>query len=543
MEETDFALTLVNNGSEIQNWTITNIPSWLQLTATSGVIAPMSEITLTATLPSSLAVGYYTAIILLTGNDGIAEPCLVDASVLASEPDWKVTEGAYESTGNIVARLSLPAGVAQSENDIVAAFTGDECVGIAHPQYVNAYDAWYVMMTVYGNAKNTANLRFYLWNAESGITYASVNVLPAPFRFLPNMVKGTLADPVILEVTDTLQQTLQLQQAWNWISLNINPIVASPQKVFEPVLGDITTVKSKSQFFTVNTSNMTYGGTLKTMDVISSYRVNALREATCRFDGTAVNCAETPITIHKGWNWIGYLPLQTMSVNDAFADIEPASDDLVKSKTAFAVYDGAQWIGTLTRLTPGEGYMYLSNAAAAFTFRYPEANSLTAKRSNSVNGLTAKRSNNEAVFTPVTDPYSGNMSIVARVMNGDEPVHDVEVGIFAGEECRGAAIEDENGDYWFITVAGDESTPLTIKVYDPTTQTTTVVAQALQYVDDATLGSLAEPYIINLQSAEGIEDVQGNDGQGTKVRKLFRDGILYILRNGKTYTATGAEVK
>ena len=154
------------------------------------------------------------------------------------------------------------------------------------------------------------------------------------------------------------------------------------------------------------------------------------------------------------------------------------------------------------------------------------------------------------VFTPVTDPYSGNMSVVARVMNGDEPVHGVEVGIFAGDECRGAATEDgymvndqmvnESG-YWFLTVAGDEAAPLTIKVHDPATGETITVQQTLTYTDDATLGSLDEPYIIQLNAAEGIEDVQGNV-QGTKVQKVFEDGILYILRNGEKYDASGKRV-
>ena len=536
LEEQELALTIVNSGSNVQNWNITNVPAWLQLNATSGIIAPQSELTLTAMLPASLAVGYYTDILLLTGNDGIAEPCLIEASVLATEPEWKVNEGVFESTGNIIARISLPTGVAQSENDIIAAFTDGECVGVAHPQYLNAYDAWYVMMTVYGNANSTTNLQFRLWNAESGITYASVKVLPNAFRFTPNMVKGTLADPVILEVTNRLQQTLALQPAWNWISLNIKPASAKTEKVFEPILGDITEVKSKKQFFTVNTADTTYAGSLKTMSVTSSYRVNALRQTTLSIDGTAVNCAQTPVTISKGWNWIGYLPLQTMSVGDALADIEPVAGDLIKSKHAFAVYDGSQWFGTLNRMTPGEGYMYLSHAATAFSFSYPETNRL---RTSIVHRTSLNRTSE--AFEPVTDPYSGNMSIVARVMNGTEAVHGVEVGIFAGDECRGAAVEEEG--YWFITVAGDEPAPLTIKVYDPATETITLVNQTLQYTDDATLGTLAEPYIIQLNAAEGIEAVQGDEGQGIKVRKIFRDGILYIIRGGKTYTATGQEVK
>ena len=185
LDEQSFELTMVNNGSEIQNWQITNIPAWLQLNATSGVIRPQSELTLTATLPASLAAGYYADILLLTGNDGIAEPCLIEAAVLAPEPDWNVNVNTYEATGNIIAKLSLPAGVAQSEHDIIAAFVNGECIGIAHPQYIGSYDAWYVMMTVYGNEEKPAQtpIQFRLWNAESGITYSSVNVRPAPFRF------------------------------------------------------------------------------------------------------------------------------------------------------------------------------------------------------------------------------------------------------------------------------------------------------------------------------------------------------------------------
>ena len=438
LDEQSFELTMVNNGSEIQSWQITNIPAWLQLNATSGVIRPQSELTLTATLPASLAAGYYADILLLTGNDGIVEPCIIEAAVLAPEPDWKVNVNTYEATGNIIARLSLPAGVAQSEHDIIAAFVNGECIGIARPQYIGIYDAWYVMMTVYGNEETPAQtpIQFRLWNAESGITYSSVKVRPAPFRFSPNMVKGTLADPVVLEVTNHLQQTLALQPSWNWISLNVNPVSARTENVFKPVLGDISDIKDKYSVFSIS-NDTTYGGSLKVMGVTSSYRVKALRATTLSVEGTAINCAQTPVFINKGWTWIGYLPLQTMSVADALADIAPASGDLVKSKTAFAVYDGAQWVGTLTRMTPGEGYMYQSHATEGFTFHYPEVSAMQYLHA-------PMRTNDQmaSIFSPVTDPYSGNMSIIARVMNGDEAVHGVEVGVFAGDECRGAATED-----------------------------------------------------------------------------------------------------
>ena len=132
-------------------------------------------------------------------------------------------------------------------------------------------------------------------------------------------------------------------------------------------------------------------------------------------------------------------------------------------------------------------------------------------------------------------------------MNGDEAVHGVEVGIFAGDECRGAATEEFSSvnttdGYWFLTVAGDEAAPLTIKVYNPTTGETITAQQTLTYTDDATIGSLDEPYIIQLNAAEGIEDVRSDDVRSTKVRKVLIDGILYIERNGEKYDATGKRV-
>ena len=145
------------------------------------------------------------------------------------------------------------------------------------------------------------------------------------------------------------------------------------------------------------------------------------------------------------------------------------------------------------------------------------------------------------------------MSIIARVMNGDEAVHGVEVGIFAGDECRGAATEDgymvndqmvNDFGYWFLTVAGDEAAPLTIKIYDPATSETITVQQTLTYTDDATLGSLDEPYIIQLNVADGIQEVDASqivNGKSSN-RKLIIDGILYILRNGEKYDATGKRV-
>ena len=74
-------------------------------------------------------------------------------------------------------------------------------------------------------------------------------------------------------------------------------------------------------------------------------------------------------------------------------------------------------------------------------------------------------------------------------------------------------------------------------------------------ISDNHLGTPWEPYIIQLNAAEGVEEVpsdpygeadRSTEGRlevpSTKVRKVLIDGILYIERNGEMYDVTGKRV-
>ena len=45
------------------------------------------------------------------------------------------------------------------------------------------------------------------------------------------------------------------------------------------------------------------------------------------------------------------------------------------------------------------------------------------------------------------------------------------------------------------------------------------------------------------QSPTALEDIMDNASSSSSVRKVLHNGQLYILRDGKVYNATGAEVK
>ena len=63
------------------------------------------------------------------------------------------------------------------------------------------------------------------------------------------------------------------------------------------------------------------------------------------------------------------------------------------------------------------------------------------------------------------------------------------------------------------------------------------------WFDHPTLLQLSSDYVSRIDSIDipkGIEDVQSDEVQSTKV---IKEGQVLILRNGKTYTMQGQEVK
>src|SRR3546814_540132 len=89
--------------------------------------------------------------------------------------------------------------------------------------------------------------------------------------------------------------------------------------------------------------------------------------------GIPVDPAATPVEI-KGnrWNYISYLPQVSMTVTEALAGYAASEEDVIKSQTGFAMYDSQNgWMGSLTHLQPGQGYMLYRKAAGNESLQYP----------------------------------------------------------------------------------------------------------------------------------------------------------------------------
>jgi hypothetical protein len=64
---------------------------------------------------------------------------------------------------------------------------------------------------------------------------------------------------------------------------------------------------------------------------------------------------------------------------------------------------------------------------------------------------------------------------------------------------------------------------------------------SLTFTSDDHIGTPWEPYVIQLSPADGMDSVTGNPSPVT-VHKVLHNGILYIIRNGEYYDATGKKL-
>ncbi len=100
------------------------------------------------------------------------------------------------------------------------------------------------------------------------------------------------------------------------------------------------------------------------------------------------------------------------------------------------------------------------------------------------------------------------------------------------------------GDYTFSMPDGTSGVGVTL--VDTETGIRTSLS-ALDYTVNLAAGTYDNRFLLEIspivQNPTDIENVQGDNVQGTKVRKVMVDGILYIVKDGKVFDAQGRQVK
>ena len=495
-ESLAFSVKVVNNGGKQQMWEISGMPSWLTADTDNGTTDPLVQDDVTFTIAKSTPIGTYSQTVYLVGGDAIEVPLTLNLTVTGDEPEWMVDKSDYENTMNMIAQLSILGTPSADTADKLAVFVGDECRGVGRPVYSKRYDSYYVLLDIYGNAADEGtNLSFRAYDASTGMVYTQLECSNGDVAFTKDQIAGTYANPILLNALDYQEQTTSLIKGWNWMALYVQPDDMSMQTVLAPINAEVTMAKSQTGFME-STGSEWYGNEIM-MNNSEMYKINLSAPATLKVLGRVADPSSRLITVKQGWNWIAYNATSAMSLDEAFAGMQPEDGDVVKAQSCFAVYDGYEWAGTLSLLEPGQGYMLYSVATADRTFAYPSAGQIdkTVK-------ARARRLPPAGYFEPVDyHKYPDNMSLIARVTFDGNELPGAEIGIYAGDECRSHAYTNDAG-LAYVTIPGNAKTTLTFKLlYKGKVYTSTTT---LDYESDGIVGSTFNPFVINFDTTTGI---------------------------------------
>ncbi|MDD6211254.1 MAG: T9SS type A sorting domain-containing protein [Bacteroidales bacterium] len=507
-EPLSFTASVTNLGSKSVSYSIRHLPWWLSVSEVSGDIGSVGATELTFHVDDELSIGEYEELVYLYNEDnGIAEPLRISLKVYGDAPVWAVDPSiGRDVVMTILGDLTVGGELSADTEDLIGAFSGNTCIGVASPQRVSdkLYET-FVFMNVY-NPQSSQPIVFKVWDASTGKIYS--HVLPDDIVFNADRPLGTPGAPVHFVTGNTLQQNMALQQGWNWVSLTVDAKGAnSVSALFEGHEGGISMIKSQSGGAIYQDGKWLNGAL--SMIPEEMYKVKSTTGTTVEIQGASLggvrrlihlSTSDNPAVPH-GWNWIGYTPSVPLSLKEAFVNAVPQEGEMVKSQDGFAVYhSGMGWIGSLTTLRPGTGYMY--KALSPRSFIYPETTL------NSRSAL-AEAVPETSYWKPDPYAYAGTMIVIAQI-NNHIPGGADEIGVFAGSELRGAAVPqyvDGEGWRYLLYVYGD--TPgekLTFRYYDAARGQVFDIAESTTFVSDGLTGSLADPFVLSLKNWSGTDD-------------------------------------
>lgn len=497
-----FTVDVVNKGGKLKDFSLNGLPVWLKAVPEYGTLQPNSSQTITFTVNSGLNIGSYSLPINLTSDYGYDEKLQVDVNIKAKAPSWTVDASKYQYMMNVFGKLSIDGVIATNENTLLAAFVNGECRGVTSLKYLSNFDLTEAMLSIYSNSDQGETIELRIWDASTGKTYT--NVTPV-YTFVSDKVFGTPKTPELIACDNTLLNTYNLNAGWNWISVNVkNAKSNAVNNLFSSIGSTGDEIKSQKKGFDKFSKLAGWSGTLDTTSGINPaemYKLKLTKAGVVTIGGKPFSPASTPVQIAKGWNWIGFVPQYNVSVNEALASYGPVDGDLVKSQKAFSMfYTGIGWIGSLTVLEPGKGYMLQSANASSLV--YPEVGLLKT-------AIEQPDEQAPKVLAYVGGQAQSNTTVLAQLADETIDVQGKFLAAYNETACVGyaSAVNLTSGKPLFFITA-DESSKLEFALVDIKTGLKTTFVNSLTTSGDSHIGQIDKPYLLYTSKTES-----GTDGK------------------------------
>lgn len=513
---------LVNTSGRQQRFRIETDAKWLEVWPTEGIVDPNGTMPIHFLANDRLTLGNHTAVLrLYVDADAAGEAYMTTTtyalSVNGKAPIWEPADNRTQDNMSVVLKVQTnrTGYTSNATSDRIAAFVGKTCVGVTSLIFNGNAGNGYATMTIHKveGIQENDSIEFRLWSGMKSCIFADIRP-SREVRYKTDAHIGTIEDPVLLTVGDLQARYVELEKGWNWMSIGLDTGEQTGHKVFDQLMdAGSFTVKSNTLGMTGN-RQMSGGPLAETQpDPRSMYAVHVTQPTIFYVEGLPIEAETLTYTIAKmakmpQWTWLSYTPEQPLEVATALQNLEPAEGDLIKGMTGFAVARRGEWVGSLELLMPGYGYKFCSSAKENRTFTYSKK-PLDPQTQSNRRGAAPYRaeSNIEAAPWQLITGFADNMTVLARVYDGDQLVTEGEVGAFTSEdECRGKSNVTADG-YCFLTIQGDEyGEAMNLRYWDGTDRPTP--ANVL-WSGDAILGTFDEPFYIQLNPdyEEGVDAV------------------------------------
>ena len=508
-----FTATLYNNGPSDQEWSFTQLPSWLEASETGGTIFAHGSSEITFTVKEGNAIGKYFATISARGQKGINTPLDICLNVEGKKPDW--TPKKYSGSMTAIGQIKIDNVISTDPDDMVGAFNElGECVGVGQPAYYPTMDAYYVFLYIYGsNDMKDKELQFRIYDASTGTTYPLSNVSET-ITFVPDGFVGSIMKPVIWENNEKVMQLMSLNEEYNWVSLNISPNDDILSQLFKPVNSQLNSLLLDGQTCYDKNGGWSNDTSVKPGQMM---KVEMSQAADLNIVGASIDPAKYPITINHGSNWVGVPSTKYMTVDEAFAGLNPGEFDIVKNQTSFSQFVNGRWFGNLTVVEPGKDYIYYSQSDDTKTFTFPSDVVVEVDTENlKTSGIAAnfRYPHNMVVTCTVHDNYG--RAIAASSVEAYDNMG----------ELRGQSVRCLNDSIFHIVISGmTDGEPLILKANVRELSDSNQPVNILSFRIDHRLGNYRKPYVLTAAAPTDISETKFDD-----------DSQLAI------YTVTGIQV-
>ena len=505
-ESLAFTATIKNTGGRQESFTLSNLPSWLTASPSSGLIDPNSSVEVTFDVQPLLNIGEYEQDIFVTTQSfGFNERLLLDLKVIVDPPDWTVDAEAFSQSMNIVGELRINDVISTDEEDIVSIWLDDELRGVANVEFDPSSGKHLVFLTVLSDVTSGETLEFRAWDASRGRVLTGLT--PDDIVFESGTILNSRGNPMPIQATVLTELTYTLNPGWNWISFPLDAAVLTDLDAtlseLEASLNDEVKYLGQASLY----SGGSWRGSLQGFDTDKGYRIRTSEGGSFRYEGTFVDPSNDPIDIVPGWNWIGVKSEFIIDVSSAMSSLDPQTGDVIKGQRSFAIYEeGFGWGGNLDFLQPQVGYML--NYHSSDQLFYPRSINTGQLRSSE----RKSRSNKDASLAVAErlnyeiGGYATNMSLTAeidacgRLEEGgqDLDLSQWSLAAFVEGECRGVVSSDfvQSLDKYlfYLTVEGDVSADVDFRLIHNAEDTEILLEDKITYASNSVVGSSLQPY-------------------------------------------------